>query len=56
MPARVGMYSYRTSKAALNRIFSSAAEVMVDGDRMHLIREREQPEQLWRGEHCLPEA
>ncbi|WP_028114612.1 diaminopimelate decarboxylase [Ferrimonas kyonanensis] len=33
-----------------------AAEVMADGDRMHLIREREKPEQLWRGEHCLPEA
>ena len=30
------------------------AEVMVDGDRAHLVRERERPEDLWRGEHLLP--
>lgn len=31
-----------------------AAEVMVDGDRMHLVRERETVPDLWRGEHPLP--
>lgn len=31
-----------------------AAEVMVDGDRMHLVREREAVPDLWRGEHLLP--
>lgn len=31
-----------------------AAEVMVDGDRMHLVRERETVSDLWRGEHPLP--
>ena len=30
------------------------AEVMVDGDRAHLVRERERLEDLWRGEHLLP--
>ncbi|OQK15085.1 diaminopimelate decarboxylase [Methyloprofundus sedimenti] len=29
------------------------AEIMVDGDRMHLIRERESVAQLWAGEHLL---
>ena len=31
-----------------------AAEVMIDGDRMHLIRERESVEQLMAGEKILP--
>jgi diaminopimelate decarboxylase len=31
-----------------------AAEVMVDGGRIHLIREREQVEDLFAGEHLLP--
>ena len=31
-----------------------AAEVLVDGDQAHLIREREQLADLWRGEHLLP--
>jgi diaminopimelate decarboxylase len=31
-----------------------AAEVMVDGERMHLIRERESLEDLYRGERLLP--
>jgi diaminopimelate decarboxylase len=31
-----------------------AAEVMVDGNRMHLIRERERPEDLYAGERLLP--
>jgi len=30
------------------------AEVMVDGDRVHLIRARESLEQLWAGEQLLP--
>ena len=29
------------------------AEVMVDGDRMHLIRAREMLDDLWRGEQML---
>jgi diaminopimelate decarboxylase len=31
-----------------------AAEVMVDGGRIHLIREREQVEDLFAGERLLP--
>jgi len=31
-----------------------AAEVMVEGDRAWLIRDREQPSELFRGEHLLP--
>jgi len=31
-----------------------AAEVMVDGTAMHLVREREHLADLWRGEHRLP--
>lgn len=31
-----------------------AAEVMVDGAAMHLVRERERLLELWRGEHLLP--
>ncbi len=31
-----------------------AAEVMVDGESMRLVREREQLPELWRGEHLLP--
>jgi len=30
------------------------AEVLVDGDRHYLVRERETIESLWRGEHLLP--
>lgn len=31
-----------------------AAEVMVDGSVMHVVREREHLPELWRGEHLLP--
>lgn len=31
-----------------------AAEVMVDGSAMHVVREREHLPELWRGEHLLP--
>lgn len=33
-----------------------AAEIMVDGKAVHLIRARETTEQLWAGESCLPPA
>ncbi|HEB93596.1 MAG TPA: diaminopimelate decarboxylase [Gammaproteobacteria bacterium] len=32
-----------------------AAEVMVDGDRLHVVRQRERLENLWAGESLLPE-
>jgi diaminopimelate decarboxylase len=32
-----------------------AAEIMVDGDRVHIIRERETLDDLVRGEHLLPD-
>jgi diaminopimelate decarboxylase len=32
-----------------------AAEVMVDGERTYLVRAREIPEELWRGEGGLPD-
>ncbi len=32
-----------------------AAEVMVDGDKVHLVRKREEYIDLWRDEHILPE-
>ncbi|MCF6212161.1 MAG: diaminopimelate decarboxylase [Gammaproteobacteria bacterium] len=32
-----------------------AAEVMVDGGRMHIVRQRERLEDLWAGESLLPE-
>jgi len=31
-----------------------AAEVMVDGANVHVVRERELLADLWRGERCLP--
>ena len=33
---------------------SRAAEVMVDGDKVHLVRERERIDQLFAGERLLP--
>lgn len=32
-----------------------AAEIMVDGGQLHVVREREALSDLWRGEHLLPE-
>ncbi|WP_440996725.1 diaminopimelate decarboxylase [Arhodomonas sp. SL1] len=29
-------------------------ELLVDGDQVHVVRERETPTELWRGEHRLP--
>lgn len=30
------------------------SEIMVDGDQIHVVRERETLVQLWQGEHLLP--
>ncbi|KLV07817.1 diaminopimelate decarboxylase [Photobacterium aquae] len=32
-----------------------AAEIMVDGQQIHVVREREELAELWRSEHLLPE-
>lgn len=48
-----GAYGFTMSSNYNSR--PRAAEVMVDGDRYHVIRERETLEDLVRGEHLLPE-
>lgn len=48
-----GAYGFTMSSNYNSR--GRAAEVMVDGDRAHLIRERESIESLWKNEHLLPE-
>ena len=48
-----GAYGFTMSSNYNSR--PRVAEVMVDGDKMHLIRERESIEQLWLGEKLLPE-
>ena len=48
-----GAYGFTMSSNYNSR--PRAAEVMVDGDRIHLIRERETLESLYAGEHVLPE-
>ncbi len=47
-----GAYGFTMSSNYNSR--PRAAEVMVDGDRHHLIRERETIAALTQGEHCLP--
>jgi diaminopimelate decarboxylase len=47
-----GAYGFSMSSNYNSR--PRAAEVMVDGDRLHIIRERETLEDLYRGEHLLP--
>ena len=47
-----GAYGFTMSSNYNSR--PRAAEVMVDGDRCHLIRARETLEQLWAGEQLLP--
>jgi diaminopimelate decarboxylase len=42
------------SMSSKNNTRPRAVEVMIDGDRMHLIRERESIEQLITGEKILP--
>jgi diaminopimelate decarboxylase len=48
-----GAYGFSMSSNYNSR--PRAAEVMVDGNRLHIIRERETLEDLYRGEHLLPE-
>lgn len=47
-----GAYGFSMSSNYNSRL--RAAELMVDGNQLHLIRERETIEQLWAGEHLLP--
>lgn len=46
-----GAYGFTMSSNYNSR--PRAAEVLVDGEHIHLIREREQWQDLWRGEHVL---
>ena len=46
--------AYSMSMASNYNSRGRAAEVMVAGDRSWLIRDREQPSELFRGEHLLP--
>ncbi len=48
--------AYAMSMASNYNTRGRAAEVMVDGELAHLIRERETPADLMRGEHLLPLA
>ena len=47
-----GAYGFSMSSNYNSR--PRAAEVMVDGARMHIVRERETLDDLWRGERVLP--
>lgn len=47
-----GAYGFSMSSNYNSR--ARAAEVMVDGDQMHVVRERETLDDLWRGERVLP--
>jgi len=47
-----GAYGFSMSSNYNSR--PRVAELMVDGNRLHLVREREAIEQLWTGEHLLP--
>jgi diaminopimelate decarboxylase len=47
-----GAYGFSMSSNYNSR--PRVAELMVDGNRLHLIREKETIEQLWTGEHLLP--
>ncbi len=46
--------AYSMTMASNYNTRGRAAEVMVSGDRVWLIRDREQPSELFRGEHLLP--
>ena len=48
--------AYGMSMASNYNTRGRAAEVMVAGDQAWLIRDREQPSELFRGEHLLPTA
>jgi diaminopimelate decarboxylase len=47
-----GAYGFSMSSNYNSR--PRVAELMIDGDKLHLIRERETIAQLWMGEHLLP--
>jgi diaminopimelate decarboxylase len=47
-----GAYGFTMSSNYNSR--PRAAEVLVDGDQLHLVRQREQWADLWRGEQLLP--
>ncbi|NOT12991.1 MAG: diaminopimelate decarboxylase [Methylococcaceae bacterium] len=47
-----GAYGFSMSSNYNSR--PRVAELMVDGNQLHLVRERETIEQLWAGEHLLP--
>jgi diaminopimelate decarboxylase len=49
-----GAYGFTMSSNYNSR--PRAAEVMVDGERMHLVRRRESLADLWAGEATLPDA
>ena len=46
-----GAYGFTMSSNYNSR--PRAAEVLVDGDKVHLIRQREQWQDLWRGEQVI---
>ena len=46
--------AYGMSMASNYNTRPRAAEVMVDGEQVHLIREREEPRSLWSAERLLP--
>lgn len=46
-----GAYGFSMSSNYNSR--PRAAEILVDGEQMHLVRERERLEDLWRGEHTV---
>lgn len=47
-----GAYGFSMSSSYNSR--PRAAEIMVDGDQTHIVRERETLDDLWRGERVLP--
>jgi diaminopimelate decarboxylase len=47
-----GAYGFTMSSNYNSR--PRVAEIMVDGENFYVIRERENLEQLWQGEHLLP--
>lgn len=52
--AILGAGAYGFSMSSNYNTRPRAAEVMVDGQTMHLVREREKLSDLWRGEQLLP--
>ena len=48
-----GAGAYGMAMASTYNSRPLCAEIMVDGDRVHVIRDRQSLEDLWRGEHLL---